>query len=265
MSLSESRPAPVPVYVRHGHTGQDFRAQDGGHVDQEHERLYEEQYQGQGYPEKELHEVSEHRGFPANDVSQYEVVGGGDPADGEYYGYGIRNPENKGYNDYGNDRHPKYEDLDRAHGYGLQGTQALLDGPAEREYQQHHDGGNAYYGGVSGSFDQPAGNKYETNDYSNEYVTDYDEYDYQIEEDFEKELNRNGAGFHGENIHHSTGHQFKKEGVDHVTEAEYDGHAKAGVYLQGFGPDIFADHQGGPRTAELGFDDFHNDQYDFIY
>ena len=78
-------------------------------------------------------------------------------------------------------------------------------------------------------------------------------------------MNRNGAGFHGENIHHSTGYQFKKEGVDHVTEAEYDGHAKAGVYLQGFGPDIFGEHEGGSRTADFGFDDFHNDQYDFIY
>ena len=114
MSLSESRPVPVPVYVRHGHTGQDFRAQDGEHVDQEHERLYKEQYQGQGYPEEELHRVSQHRGFQANDVSQYEVVGGGDPGDGEYYGYGIKNHENKGDFDYGNDQYPKYEDFSRA-------------------------------------------------------------------------------------------------------------------------------------------------------
>ena len=45
----------------------------------------------------------------------------------------------------------------------------------ERELQQNHYGGDAYYacyyGGVGGSFQQPARKQYETNnDYSNEYT-----------------------------------------------------------------------------------------------
>ena len=263
MSLSESRPVPVPVYVRHGHAGQGFQAQDGGHVDQEHERLYSDQYQGQGYPEKEHHGESENRGFQTYDLPQHQLVGGGDPADGGYYGYGFGNHQHNGDVDYGNDQYPKNVennngDSNRAHEYGLQGSQALPDNPVERDYH----GGDGYYGGAGESLHKSAGNQYETDGYSNEYFTNYDEYDYQIEEDFEKELNRNGAGFHDEN---PVGHLFRKESSDHAEKAEYNMRANAGVYLQGFGEDIFADNEGGSRTAEFGFDEFHTDQYDFLY
>ena len=129
----------------------------------------------------------------------------------------------------------------------------------------HGGAGVAHYDRNNQYERQVGENDHDSNE-SNNFVLNEDDdiNDYQIEEEFEEELNRNGGGF-GDEINQPNDPYRNINNRHQGQDFGFGGQGSAKVYLQGFGQADYDTHQGDDRSTDFEFDDFHDDQYDYDY
>jgi len=274
-----------------GYTGNQYYEKDSNQAHQYHDEASNQanQYhdeasnQANQYHDEASNQANQYHDEASNQANQYHDVGSNK---GNNFNNDGSNQETQ-YNAHGSNQARQYHNA----GYNQENLHHVDNTDEKIQYQddgsyqhkQHHDDGpieeNQYnsdiYNQVTHGQRFAVGSSGIANHYNqhdrlagasdkDKYFGDEDLEDYQIEDEFEEELNRNGGGFSVENSQPSHGKSKNKEYHPFPTEVGFGGQGSAQVYLDGFGSDDFGNNVD-DRSADFEYVDFHSAQYDYNY